>query len=343
MQNDSDVKLDATKNEISIQIRKINDLIVDPTLKALLKPLSHTKKQWLRESLAALGVLEPLVIWEDLIIDGLDRYEICHSLGITEVPVVELPFKNKAATAYWRIQKHQNRKQMNTYCSIVAAINYYEGDLSEQAKQNQIVGGKRIPKDTQVWVNTEIAILAQTNPDYVSKVRNLHKNPEANAKLITELQNGERSIRSLANAKPTQKPKSTNHKIGSEVVQMSFDGETQIWNEWEKEYSPQVIEFAAQDIDLNTSDYFEKTKNIVRNLESDIIGLTAFIIRTNEQFYRLGFYRAQGNSNELAENPAEYFLARNKDLRDRFETWVKEVISKAQNRSQPPQQSPDKV
>lgn len=64
-------------------------LIIDPEFRDLIPPLSAHELENLEESLLREGCREPIVVWNQMIIDGHHRYEICkrHNLpfGIKEV------------------------------------------------------------------------------------------------------------------------------------------------------------------------------------------------------------------------------------------------------------------
>lgn len=57
-------------------------LQVDPEFKSLIAPLDPTERRMLEENLIRDGCREPLSIWNDTILDGHNRYEICCRLHI---------------------------------------------------------------------------------------------------------------------------------------------------------------------------------------------------------------------------------------------------------------------
>lgn len=72
--------------------RKVADLRLHPEVRRLIPPLSPEQLQALRESIDRLGVLMPLLVYEDQdgvlwVIDGKHRLEIARELGLEWVPV----------------------------------------------------------------------------------------------------------------------------------------------------------------------------------------------------------------------------------------------------------------
>ncbi len=57
-------------------------LTSDESLKALIPPLLPDERQLLEENIARDGCRKPLCVWNNIILDGHDHYEICTRLGI---------------------------------------------------------------------------------------------------------------------------------------------------------------------------------------------------------------------------------------------------------------------
>lgn len=55
----------------------MNELTIDPEFWKLIAPLSADEKALLQESILNEGCREPICIWNNIIIDGHNRYEIC--------------------------------------------------------------------------------------------------------------------------------------------------------------------------------------------------------------------------------------------------------------------------
>jgi len=80
-------------------------LIINQTFKNLLPMLSREEEKSLRESIISDGCRDPLVVWNSVIIDGHNRYQICQEEGV-EFKVLEMEFSDDEAAMDW-IDKNQ--------------------------------------------------------------------------------------------------------------------------------------------------------------------------------------------------------------------------------------------
>ena len=75
-------------------------LKVDPEYKGLSQPLGRNEYRQLERSLVSDGCREPILVWNDTIVDGHNRYEICNQ---KRVPYAtrEIAFDSRAAAIAW--------------------------------------------------------------------------------------------------------------------------------------------------------------------------------------------------------------------------------------------------
>ncbi len=192
----------------------MNEYIIDDSLESIVTKISDSQKVALRESIQTRGCLDPIIVWKNIVWDGIERFRICSQLGFN-FSVKKVEFKNIAEAAQARILHHQNRRQMSVVNRIEAALNLFEGEFAAQAKANQVEGARNgglakgggetaNESKEKVWVNSLVAQLADTNPAYVSFMRNLRKeannNTAAKASLF-KLRRGDCSISSLNSQK----------------------------------------------------------------------------------------------------------------------------------------------
>lgn len=72
-------------------------ITIDPEFHALIPPLQPDEYQGLEKSLIKEGCRDALVLWNDILIDGHNRYEICTRLNIPYNTIeIELPDRNAA-------------------------------------------------------------------------------------------------------------------------------------------------------------------------------------------------------------------------------------------------------
>lgn len=62
--------------------KKIYELNIDSELERVAPPLSENELEILREDILEHGCKFPLIVWEGVVVDGHNRYRICHEEGI---------------------------------------------------------------------------------------------------------------------------------------------------------------------------------------------------------------------------------------------------------------------
>lgn len=101
----------------------IQTLIIDPEFESLLAPLTDKEYEQLEENIKREGCLEPLTTWKGIIIDGHNRYKICHKNRI--------PFRSRS-TAF------QNRDEVIAW---ICANQLGRRNISEETKK-YLIGKK---------------------------------------------------------------------------------------------------------------------------------------------------------------------------------------------------------
>ena len=67
-------------------------LEIDPEFKTLIRPLRKDEYLQLEVNLAVDGCREPIITWNNIIVDGHNRYEICNRLHIPYSMVFKFSF-----------------------------------------------------------------------------------------------------------------------------------------------------------------------------------------------------------------------------------------------------------
>jgi DNA-binding transcriptional regulator YhcF (GntR family) len=87
------------------------NLIINPEFHNLLAPLTSVELLHLRNSIIAEGCRDPLTVWQDIIIDGHNRYAICQELNIP-FQVREVEFADNEAAMDWIDQNQLARRNL---------------------------------------------------------------------------------------------------------------------------------------------------------------------------------------------------------------------------------------
>jgi hypothetical protein len=87
------------------------------------------------------GIMNPLVLWNDFIIDGHNRYQIAlmHEL---KFDYIDMEFEDEDAVKMWIINNQLGRRNINSYQRSVLAL-AYESMFSKKAKANLEESGKQ--------------------------------------------------------------------------------------------------------------------------------------------------------------------------------------------------------
>lgn len=69
----------------------MNAFKVDPEFRDMIRPLTDDERAGLEKNLKANGCLNPLIVWNGILLDGHNRYELCREHGIKfDVKHIEL-------------------------------------------------------------------------------------------------------------------------------------------------------------------------------------------------------------------------------------------------------------
>ena len=92
----------------------MTQLTVDHEFHALIPPLSADERAALEASLLAEGCRDALVVWNGVILDGHNRYEICQAHGIP-FETAECEFETRDHAVVWIVQNQLARRNISQY------------------------------------------------------------------------------------------------------------------------------------------------------------------------------------------------------------------------------------
>ncbi|WP_338497267.1 plasmid replication/partition related protein [Delftia tsuruhatensis] len=98
------------------------DIVVNEELKAYIDPLTPDELDALERSILAEGCRDALVLWNDLLIDGHNRYAICQKHGLPFNTVQATQFKNMDDVHLWMIDQHLGRRSVSDFQRGVLAL-----------------------------------------------------------------------------------------------------------------------------------------------------------------------------------------------------------------------------
>ena len=151
----------------------MTEIIINEELKSLIPPLSETEYSQLEENIIADGVREPLVLWKDTLIDGHNRYEICHkhNLGFNSL---EKEFSDIEEAKIWIIDNQLGRRNLPLFVRTELALKKEES-IAARAKERMESGVKPDPvtNSAQGRTRNAVAKIAGVGADTVAKTKKI--------------------------------------------------------------------------------------------------------------------------------------------------------------------------
>ena len=157
-------------------------LSIDPEFRDLIPPLTQEEQQGLLESILEEGCRDPIIVHNNTIIDGHNRYEICREMHI---PFKTAPFPGKADPTrddlkVWIIDNQLSRRNISTFDRVSLEL-LKEPIIAARAKENQGTRtdlGNNLPQksaesQSDRETRTQIAHLAGVSHDTVAKVKKI--------------------------------------------------------------------------------------------------------------------------------------------------------------------------
>ena len=96
------------------------DIVIDNEFRSLIPPLTDEEYDGLRDSILAEGCRDALVLWNDTLVDGHNRYEICSKHGIP-FKTIQKDFDSREDAMLWMIDLQRNRRNLSKPDSIMLA------------------------------------------------------------------------------------------------------------------------------------------------------------------------------------------------------------------------------
>ena len=99
----------------------MNEIIIDEEFKGLLPALDEQTYTWLEENILQYGCREPITLWNGIIIDGYNRYDILtkHDLSVN---TVSMEFDSRDDVIIWIIDNQVSRRNLTPI-----QLSYYRG------------------------------------------------------------------------------------------------------------------------------------------------------------------------------------------------------------------------
>jgi|SRR5665647_491874 hypothetical protein len=148
------------------------ELIIDSEFKNLIPPMKPEEFQGLKENIVNNGydILYPIVIWNNIIIDGHNRYSICKEFNI-QFSVSEKNFNNRFEVMNWIINNQLNRRSMTNEQRSYLIGKRYQEEKKEEGRPK--IGNNVVPlvtlRPNNSNIEQKIAEKYKVSPETVRK------------------------------------------------------------------------------------------------------------------------------------------------------------------------------
>jgi 16S rRNA G966 N2-methylase RsmD len=149
------------------------NLNIDQELKDLIPKLSQDEYRLLEESILNEGCRDAIITWNDIIIDGHNRYEICSKHRIP-FKTEDRDFENKDKVKEWMIINQFGRRNISNYHRCELALKL-EAIIKTKAKEKEHMRKTTSQNSDKSFpiidTKKELAKIAQVSHDTIAKVK----------------------------------------------------------------------------------------------------------------------------------------------------------------------------
>jgi DNA-binding XRE family transcriptional regulator len=175
------------------------DIFIDDEFKSLIPALAPEEYAQLEANILAEGCRDALVLWDDVLIDGHNRYGICQKHGIPFATVQTTTIQSYDDAVLWIVQNQLGRRNITDFVRGELALRAKPIiEARAKAKQATSTGGA-IPQLMQksaeaapVTTRAELAKAAGVSHDTIRKVEKIRET--ATPEVLASVRSGEISI-----------------------------------------------------------------------------------------------------------------------------------------------------
>jgi len=206
-------------------------LTIDPEFQTIIPSLSPEEYKGLEDALVSEGCRDSLVVWNNTLIDGHNRYEICKKHNIP-FQIAELRFDSRDDAKIWIYKNQLSRRNLTDYTKSEIALAMKE-IVAAKAKEriesgiNQYSPVEILPQASAGKTRDELGALAGVSGKTIDKVDYISKNAPEQMKEM--LRTGELKIEQVYNAVKVEE------KVSAKTNGALFTSESEEW------YTPSTI------------------------------------------------------------------------------------------------------
>ncbi|SEN92600.1 hypothetical protein SAMN05428959_103804 [Duganella sp. CF517] len=182
---------------------------INEVLRAYIEPLTESEYTALERSILVEGCRDALVLWQDVLVDGHNRYQICQQHGIPFKVTENTSFQSLDDVKLWMIDNNLGRRSISDYQRGVLALRKKEivaarvADLmAEAAAEDALIAppegdvAKAKPAAMPLTSREDIARAARLSSATISQIEKIQKT--ATPELVEAVRSGTISINAAA-------------------------------------------------------------------------------------------------------------------------------------------------
>jgi N6-adenosine-specific RNA methylase IME4/ParB-like chromosome segregation protein Spo0J len=149
---------------------------IEQPYKNLIRPLTTDEYEQLEQSILADGCRDPLVLWNDKLLDGHNRYEICDKHNI-QFETAEIDLHDENAAKIWILQNQLARRNLTTYERAEIALQL-EPLIAAKAKEQQGTRTDLLENSTKsdpINTRLELAQKAGISDNTIARAKLIHE------------------------------------------------------------------------------------------------------------------------------------------------------------------------
>ena len=200
-------------------------LTIAPEFKGKIPPLREEELKQLEENILADGVIiNPLIVWDDMIVDGHNRYRILQKHPEIQFTTYEKEFPDRYAAIAWICKNQLGRRNLTPQQFKYLVGQRYEAEKqskgiefqgNQYTSQDRSGLGQNDPDQKSHGTRSRIAKETQTSDSYVRRAAHFAKGVDAADEtepgikqeiLSGSIKSTEKAVAAIAKAPPEERP-----------------------------------------------------------------------------------------------------------------------------------------